>query len=182
MKKSDIIGIHGGHAKIGALGAVGIINEVEYDRKLKNAIIKELRKMGYTAVDCTVAVAKSPMECLFKITEKSRKKNTTINFSLHLNAGLGKGVEIYLPENANEKMVDNAYEFCKALNKEFGFDNRGVRGCGKWYVNRHMRNCYLLEIGFVDSKIDVAIFKKYGTCEIGKHIAHLIVRYFLRRF
>lgn len=178
MKRSDIIGVHGGHSKVGAVGAIGIINEVEYDRKLKKAIIKELRKMGYTAVDCTVAVSKTPMECLFKISEKSRKKNTTINFSVHLNAGGGKGVEIYLPENASKKMVDNAYEFCKSMSKEFGFDNRGVRGCGKWYVNRHMRNCYLLEIGFVDCEKDVAIYKKYGAYEIGKRIAHLIVRYF----
>lgn len=178
MKKSDVIGVHGGHAKIGATGACDLISEVEFDRKLKNAIIKELRKMGYTAVDCTVAVAKTPMECLFKITEKSRKKNTTINFSVHLNAGGGNGVEIYLPENASEKMVDNAYYFCKSLSKEFDFDNRGVRGCGKWYVNRHMRNCYLLEIGFVDSKKDVCIYNKYGADVIGKRIAHLIVRYF----
>lgn len=178
MKRSDIIGLHGGHAKVGAVGAIGIINEVKYDRKLKNAIIKELRKMGYTSVDCTVAVAKTAMGCLFKIAKKSEKKNTTINFSVHLNSGGGNGVEIYLPENASDKMIDKAYKFCKSLSKEFGFDNRGVRGIGKWYVNRHMRKCYLLEIGFVDSKKDVAIYNQYGPDVIGKRIAHLIVRYF----
>lgn len=178
MKKTDIIGVHGGHAKVGAVGSIGIISEVKYDRKLKNAIIKELRKMGYTSVDCTVAVAKTAMGCLFKIAKKSEKKKATVNFSVHINAGGGNGVEIYLPENASEKMVDNGYKFCKALSKEFGFDNRGVRGIGKWYVNRHMRECYLLEIGFVDSKKDVAIYNKYGADVIGKRIAHLIVRYF----
>lgn len=178
MRKTDIIGIHGGHAKFGAVGSRGIIDEVRYDRILKNAIIKELREMGYTSVDCTVAVAKTAMGCLFKISKKSEKKNTTINFSVHLNSGGGKGVEIYLPVNATEKMVDNAYKFCKLLSKEFGFDNRGVRGIGNWYVNRHMRKCYLLEIGFVDSKKDVAIYNKYGADMIGKRIAHLIVRYF----
>lgn len=178
MKKSDIIGIHGGHAKVGAVGSSGIINEVKYDRILKNVIIKELREMDYKAVDCTVAIAKTSIRCLVKIGKKSRKKKTTVNFSVHLNAGGGNGVEIYLPENASEKMVDNGYKFCKQLSKEFGFDNRGVRGIGKFYVNRHMRKCYLLEVGFVDSKKDVAIYNKYGADVIGKRIAHLIVRYF----
>ena len=178
MKKSDIIGVHGGHAKVGAVGAIGIISEVRYNRKLKNAIIKELREMGYKAVDCTVAHATTSIDCLVKIADKSVNKRTTINFSIHPNAGGGNGVEIYVPENASEEMVDNAYRFCKSLSKEFGFENRGVRGIGKWYVNRHMRKCYLLEIGFVDSKKDVAIYNKYGADVIGKRIAHLIVRYF----
>ena len=178
MKKSDIIGIHGGHAKIGAVGARGIIDEVVYDRKLKNAIIKELRYMGYKAVDCSVASAQSSMDCLVKIARKSVKKKTTVNFSIHLNSGGGNGIEIYLPENVSEQMADNAYQFCKALSKEFKFANRGVKGVGKFYVNRHMRKCYLLEIGFVDSSKDVKIFNAYGADAIGKRIAHLIARYF----
>ena len=55
LKKSDIIGVHGGHARYGAVGASGYLNEVKEDRKLKNSIIKELRQIGYNAVDCTVA-------------------------------------------------------------------------------------------------------------------------------
>ena len=57
LTKSDIIGVHGGHARFGAVGASGYLNEVKEDRKLKNSIISELKKMGYKPVDCSVKSA-----------------------------------------------------------------------------------------------------------------------------
>ena len=59
MTKSDVIGIHGGHAKIGSRGASALLDEVVINRKLKKWTIYYLRKMGYSAVDCTVAVRKN---------------------------------------------------------------------------------------------------------------------------
>ena len=177
LTKSDIIGVHGGHARFGAVGASGYLNEVKEDRKLKNSIISELKKMGYKPVDCSVKSASSASLCLHKILEKSIKKNTTTNFSLHLNAGGGKGIEIYLPRGASYTTRQNAEKFCKELSREFGFENRGVKGTGTWYVNKHLKDCYLIEVGFVDSKFDKAIYDKYGAKKIGKKIAHLMTKY-----
>lgn len=177
LTKSDIIGVHAGHALYGAVGASGYLNEVKEDRKLKNSIIKELKKMGYKPVDCSVRSASSASLCLHKIFEKSVTKHTTTNFSLHLNAGGGKGIEIYLPRGASYTTIQNAEKFCKELSREFGFENRGVKGTGTWYVNNYLKDCYLIEVGFVDSKFDKAIYDKYGANKIGKKIAHLMTKY-----
>ena len=102
MMKSDIIGVHGGHAKIGSRGASALMDEVVVNRKLKKWTIYYLRKMGYNAVDCTVAVGKSSGDVLNKIKKKSIKKKTTVNISIHLNCGGGNGVEIYLPTSCSK--------------------------------------------------------------------------------
>ena len=93
MMKSDIIGIHGGHAKVGSRGASGFLDEVVVNRKLKKWTIYYLRKMGYSAVDCTVAVGKSSGDVLKKIEKMylrrymayrtlCKKRNTTNRFSI----------------------------------------------------------------------------------------------------
>ena len=109
--RSDVIGVHGGHAKIGSRGAKCYMDEVNENRKLKKGMLKAFRNAGYTAVDCTVAKALSQMECLKKILKKSIKKKTTCNFSLHLNAGGGRGVELYLPTGADHAQYLRAMNF-----------------------------------------------------------------------
>ena len=74
MTKNDIIGIHAGHAKIGSRGATGLMDEVVMNRKLKKWTIYYLRKMGYKAVDCSVASGKTSTDVLNKIRKKSLKK------------------------------------------------------------------------------------------------------------
>lgn len=178
LSKKAVVGIHGGHAVVGSRGASGYMDEVKMNRLIKKACIKELNKRGYKTVDCSVKVAKSANDCLFKIKKKSVKGRTTINFSLHLNAGGGHGVEIYLPWDATVNDRANAGRLCSGLSKGFGFPNRGVKGCGKLYVCNYLNNCYLLEIGFVDSKVDKEIYDKYGCDKIGKKLADLIIKYF----
>ena len=81
-----------------------------------------------------------------KILKKSIKKKTTCNFSLHLNAGGGRGVELYLPTGADHAQYLRAMNFLNEFCNTFGFENRGVKGIGSWYVNKHLKKCYLLEI------------------------------------
>ena len=174
MMKSDVIGIHAGHAKLGSRGALGFLDEVVVNRKLKKWTIYYLRKMGYNAVDCTVAVGKSSGDVLNKIKKKSIKKNTTVNISIHLNSGGGNGVEIYLPTSCSKAKGE---EFTKKLSNDFGFADRGVKGIGTFFVNNHLTKGYLLEVGFVDSKMDTLIYDQYGCKKIGKSIAQAIIKY-----
>ena len=178
LSKEAVVGIHGGHAVVGSRGASGYMDEVKMDRAIKKACIKELKKRGYKTVDCSVKVAKSSWDCLSKIKKKSVKGRTTINFSVHLNAGGGHGVEIYLPWDATVNDCANARRLCSGLSKGFGFPNRGAKGGEKLYVCNHLNNCYLLEIGFVDSKVDKEIYDNYGCKKIGKKLADLIIKYF----
>ena len=174
MMKSDVIGIHAGHAKIGSRGASALMDEVVVNRKLKKWTIYYLRKMGYNAVDCTVAVGKSSGDVLNKIKKKSLKKQTTVNVSIHLNCGDGNGVEIYLPTTTS---IPKGEQITKKLCQDFGFADRGVKGVGTFYVNNHLTKGYLLEVGFVDSKMDTLIYDQYGCKKIGKSIAQAIIKY-----
>ena len=174
MMKSDVIGIHAGHAKIGSRGASALMDEVVVNRKLKKWTIYYLRKMGYNAVDCTVAVGKCSGDVLDKIKKKSLKKQTTVNVSIHLNSGGGNGVEIYLPTTTS---IPKGEQFTKKLCQDFGFADRGVKGVGTFYVNNHLTKGYLLEVGFVDSKMDKLIYDYYSCKEIGKSLAQCIIKY-----
>lgn len=174
MMKSDVIGIHAGHAKIGSRGARGLMDEVVMNRKLKKWVIYYLRKMGYKTVDCTVATGRTGEEVLSKIRKKSVDKKTTINVSLHLNCGGGNGVEIYLPTTTS---IPKGEQFTKKLCEDFGFADRGVKGVGTFYVNKYLTKGYLLEVGFVDSKMDTLIYNQYGCKKIGKSIAQAIIKY-----
>lgn len=175
--KSAVIGVHGGHAKVGSRGAKCYMDEVTEDRKLKKGMLKAFRHAGYTAVDCTVAHAMSQMTCLKKILKKSIKKKTTCNFSLHLNAGGGRGVELYLPTGADHAQYLRAMNFLTEFCAIFGFENRGVKGIGSWYANKHLKKCYLLEVGFVDSTKDHMIYNKYGAECIGKIAGEMAMKY-----
>lgn len=174
MMKSDIIGIHAGHAKIGSRGARGLMDEVVMNRKLKKWVIYYLRKMGYKTVDCSVAIGTTGVDVLSKIRKKSVDKKTTINVSIHLNSGGGNGVEIYLPTTTS---IPKGEQFTKKLCQDFGFADRGVKGVGTFYVNNHLTKGYLLEVGFVDSKMDTLIYGQYGCKKIGKSIAQAIIKY-----
>ena len=82
--KNTVIGVHGGHAKVGSRGAKCYMDEVNENRKLKKGMLKAFRHAGYTAVDCTVAKALSQMDCLKKILKKSIKKSKILLHPLQL--------------------------------------------------------------------------------------------------
>ena len=178
LSKKAVVGIHGGHAVVGSRGASGYMDEVKMDRAIKKACIKELKKRGYKTVDCSVKVAKSAWDCLLKIKKKSVKGRTTINFSIHLNAGGGNGVEMYLPHNATINDHSNADRLCRDLANYFGFANRGIKIRENLYVCNHLSHAYIIEIGFVDSIVDKEIYDNYGCNKIGKKLADLIIKYF----
>ena len=52
-----------------------------------------------------------------------------------------------------------------------------MKECGRFYVNRHLKKCYLLEVGFVDSAIDKHIYDKNGIKNIAYDIARCIIQY-----
>ena len=178
LSKNAVLGIHGGHAVVGSRGASGYMDEVKMDRAIKKACIKQLKKRGYKTVDCSVKIAKSSWDCLLKIKQKSVKGKTTINFSIHLNAGGGNGVEMYLPHNATINDLSNAEKLCRDLANYFGFANRGIKRSEKLYVCNHLSHGYIIEIGFVDSIVDKYIYDHYGCEKIGKKLADLIIKYF----
>ena len=91
-----------------------------------------------------------------------------------MNSGGGNGVEIYLPTTTS---APKGLEITKKLCNDFGFANRGVKGIGSFYVNKYLTKGYLIEVGFVDSKMDKTIYDYYGCKKIGKSLAQCIIKY-----
>ena len=78
MTKSNIIGIHAGHAEVGSRGAVGYLDEVNVNRKIVKYIKEYLKKHGYVVKDCTVKCG-TQNSVLNGIKNKALKYNTYVN-------------------------------------------------------------------------------------------------------
>lgn len=173
-KMNDIIiGVHAGHSKDGVgAGAVGYIAESTYARKIAHYIIKELRQLGYTVRNTTVDTG-NQKEVLNGIYMKSKK--CTHNISIHLNAGGGSGFETLVKINdINLKKLNDK------IAKEVNMPNRGVKVRNDLYVLNKLKNCIILECGFVDRLCDtILITTKYK--DIGKTIARNYHEYLTRK-
>ena len=158
-----VIGVHAGHSKNGiGAGAVGYISESTYDRKIAHFVIKELRKLGYTVKNTTVDTG-TQKEVLNGIYTKSQK--CTHNISIHLNAGGGTGFETLVKSNdSNVKKLNDK------IAKKLNMVNRGVKVRKDLYVLNNLKNCILLECGFVDNVKDSTFVKNHYEY-IGKKIA-----------
>ena len=163
MSKSDyVIGIHAGHAVVGSRGAKDKLDEVVENRKIKKYCMERLKSKGYKVVDCTVHSG----------TQKS-VLNTNLNVSIHLNAGGGNGVEVYAPTYDALSNASNASHY---IWSKCGFKHRGGKKA-LLFVTNNLKNCYLYEIGFVDSKKDYDLYKKNGEKKIGYVVADSIIKY-----
>lgn len=166
------IGIHAGHALIGSVGAVGIIHESVWARKIKNEMLKYYRKQYkdlFKLQDNTITYAKTSHEVL--TTLKSKSKNCKYNYSIHLNAGGGNGIELLQRNDATVAELDS---FRKTVNTT-GLKNRGIKIKKDLYVLNQLNKCKLIEVGFVDNVDDVKIIKKNY-----KIIAHALMDWIVR--
>lgn len=174
-----IYNIHAGHAKVGggAIGAVGYLSESVEDRKIKNLVIKQLRKDGHTVYDCTTDRG-TQSQVLSGIVKKCNAHAATLDVSIHFNSGVrygkknGKttGTEVWVknPSGAAAKAARRIADNIAYL----GFKNRGVKSTDGLYVlNKTKAPALLIEVCFVDDADDAALYKsKY------KAIAMAIVR------
>ena len=98
--------VHAGHNPDGkmACGACGLIKESTEARKVKNEVIRLLRKNGHKVYDCTCANGKSQTDVLKQIVTKCNKHKVDLDISIHFNSGAadqkgnGKttGTEVYV--------------------------------------------------------------------------------------
>lgn len=174
MKMMDIIiGVHAGHSKKGiGEGAIGYIHESTYARKIAHYVQKYLKKYGYTVVNTTVDTG-TQKEVLNGIYNNSKK--CTYNISIHLNSGGGMGFETLVKTNDNNVKKLNA-----KIAKDVNMKNRGIKVRNDLYVLNKLKNCILLECGFVDDEHDAdTVMKNYK--EIGKSIANHYHNYLTRK-
>lgn len=164
------INVHAGHNPAGkiACGAVGILNESNEARAVKNEVIRQLRLLGHTVYDCTVDDGKNQADVLSKIVAKCNANTVDLDVSIHFNAGAndqvgnGKtaGTEVYVyPGGGARTHAQNVVNRIANL----GFRNRGVKENKDLYVLRKTKApAMLIECCFVDDADDARLYDAYS--------------------
>ena len=170
------IAVRGGHTEK-ATGASALIDELTEDRKVKDAVIKYLRKLGYEVLDVTPPVnyTSSISADLAYGVNKANEWGADLFVSFHFNkaydsynGALGSEVCIYSTHEIAQRVVD-------AL-EELGFKNRGQKIRTGLYELKHTKmKAMIVETCFVEATEDVELYKKLGADAIGKAIAEAIV-------
>lgn len=164
--------IHAGHNHK-VVGARGFIAEENVNRKIKDAVIKYLKRAGHTVYDDTDEVATTRNGNLANICKNvNAHSGVALMLSVHLNAGGGTGFEIW---QYNDKTDAVAARILNNVCKVTGLRNRGVKkSTGLWVLRNTEPNAILIECGFVDTKHDADVVSS-KTDEIGKAIAEGII-------
>ena len=166
-----IIGIDKGHSTWdkSPCGAVGLLNESKENRLVGDLVIKKLKEMGHTVIDCSCNSANSVSSQLAAIVNKANAQKLDLFLSLHLNAGGGTGAEIYTTNTSGAK--EEAKKLIETYCNRTGFRNRGHK-FSELYVLRHTNApAMLLEMCFVDTESD---FKRWNNLGV-ETIANVIV-------
>lgn len=157
------IAIAGGHSKK-APGAVGHLDEYQCDRAYVKQLVKALKSVGHTVVDCSNEMGDQSSE----LAEEVRLANNSgadLFIAVHFNSGISKdddattGTECwYYGDNAT------GLGYAKALsaNVAAALDvrDRGAKSTTSFYVLRKTSMpAVLLEVCFVDDNDDAAAWK-----------------------
>lgn len=146
--------VHAGHCPQGkgAYGAVGLLQESVENRKVKNRLIQNMKNGGHTVYDCTDDTNCSESQNLQRIVAKCNAHSVDLDISIHLNAGGGTGVEVWI---YSDKVKAQAEKICAEVSKALGIANRGVKYSQSLYVLKHTASpAVLVECCFVDNQTD----------------------------
>lgn len=168
-----VVGINCGHTVSGTIGsgAVGYLNESNETRAVGYALMNLLRSQGHKVIDCTDDYAMSVTDNLRQICTIANSFEMDAFISLHLNAGGGRGVEVYTKDGKDKVYANKMLDKLESL----GFRNRGIKNGSHLYVIRNIIiPSALVEICFVDNEDDAALYNKVGADNIAKAICEAI--------
>lgn len=157
-----VINVHAGHNPHGkvACGAVGLISESIENRRVKDLVVDELRRMGHTVYDCTVEDGTSQSDVLNRIIRKCNAHKVDLDVSIHFNSASNaqaSGAEVYVYSDRSQA-VSTARETLNAI-CSLGFRNRGVKTNSKLsFLRRTSAPAMLIECCFVSSDKDVSLY------------------------
>lgn len=157
-----VINVHAGHNPHGkvACGAVGLISESLENRRVKDLVVDELRRMGHTVYDCTVEDGTSQSDVLNRIIRKCNAHKVDLDVSIHFNSASNaqaSGTEVYVYSDRSQA-VNTARETLNAI-CSLGFRNRGVKTNSKLaFLRRTSAPAMLIECCFVSSEKDVSLY------------------------
>lgn len=155
-----IIGIDMGHTLDGANSGTIALGKREQDltRQVGNILIKKLKKLGHTIVDCTQDYAESNNDSLSKRVQIANSNNVDIFICIHFNAfnGSANGTEIYIYAKEGD-IYEKALDVCEVFNDN-GFHNRGIKDINDsnlFVIRKTKAPAMLIECCFMDNVNDM---------------------------
>lgn len=171
------IAVRGGH-NFQAKGAIGIIDETTEDRKVKDSVIKYLKKLGHEVLDVTPENMSVNADLAHGVNAANNWK-ADLFVSIHFNKAYSSysgviGTEgwVYNTNSVASKISDRV---CQRLSSKIGFKNRGTK-TGHFYELRTTNMpSIIIEVCFVEATGDVELYKNAGSDKVGQTIAEAIV-------
>ncbi|MGL5649191.1 MAG: peptidoglycan-binding protein [Clostridium sp.] len=171
------IAIRGGHT-FSVPGARAILDETTEDRKVKDAIVKYLKKTNHTVLDVTPNDSYNTVnkEISYGIN-KANDWGADVFLSIHFNKAYDEydgaiGTEVLVYESSRENKEAKA-----VLNNivSLGFKSRGIKERKDLSeLKRTNMNSMIVEVCFVEATKDVELYKKVGYDKIGFAIAEAL--------
>ena len=168
------IAVRGGHCPK-VPGASKFLDELTEDRKVKESVIKYLRKLGHSVLDVTPPdnTNLSQSDLIYGV-DGANHYGADLFVSIHFNKAydiyngdLGSEVCVYTPFDTAQRVV-NGLAF-------LGFKNRGQKVRTGLYELKHTNmKAMIIEVCFVEATGDVSLYKRLGHDLIGKIIAECI--------
>ncbi|MBW9159330.1 N-acetylmuramoyl-L-alanine amidase [Clostridium tagluense] len=147
-----IYGIDFGHNNPFDTGAVGYKTEDKLNTEVGIFVVKKLKSLGHTVIDCTGRNGKNLIDSLAEKCKIANTNNVDVFVSIHFNAGGGHGTEVFAISSAGKHLAESIVNKIAAL----GYTNRGVKIGSNLYVLKHTKMpAVLVECAFVDSKEDM---------------------------
>ena len=166
------IAVRGGH-NFQASGARGILDETIEDRKVKDATIKYLKKLGHSVLDVTPGNMPSSSDLSYGVN-KANSWGAEIFISIHFNkayssydGAIGTEGWVYSKGGTSEKVSNR---ICSKL-ASIGLRNRGTKTSGFYELRSTNMPAVIVEVCFVEATKDVSIYKNTGSDKIGLLIA-----------
>lgn len=158
-------------------GASDLIDEVTEARKVAKRVTEILRKSAIQTNYIEDNTSKNKNENLNWLVAQHNKSSRQLDVSVHFNASSGRsnkgiGVEV-LYYDAKEL----AANVSKAISEATGLINRGAKERKElWFLNATHKPAILLEICFVNSTVDVALYRRDFE-KICQAIAKVLAKY-----
>ena len=148
-------------------GAVGFLNESKENRAVVAHVIKLLKQLGHSVIDCTIDKSDNYLK---EAVAAANKHKADLAVSIHFNSSgdsSANGVETLVYNSSN----DYTNKYANAINKEIaalGYRNRGIKQRQDLYwLKNTTSKAILIECCFVSNKADS---DKYNAVKMAEAI------------
>lgn len=154
------------------------LTEADIVKATVSILVPMLERQGHIVLDATPYNEKFA-DSRFSHVERCKRVdefNADIYIDIHLNAGGGTGVEVWV-HNMNSKSVPFAKQICENIAKDMRLTNRGIKVKSTyWSVSLTTKPAMIVEGAFIDNKSDMEKLTpfKYATA-IAKAFGEVIV-------